>query len=397
VIAGRAASDAGFTVVELLVAAAVTLTVAAGVFTLLNPAHGIFKVQPEVADLQQRLRVGTDALTKDLIMAGAGISAGGLAGTLLNHLAPVLPYRAGLTNSDAVAGRFYRTDAVTVLYVPPVAPQASIRDRLALNAQDLQLIASPNCPPGVPLCGFEEKMRVLLLDDGGGFDVATVMDLQNPVLRVQYGGTLSVPYDAGSTITRVVTHTYYLKTDVPNSTFQLMHYDGYQTDLPVVDNVVKLDFNYFGSAEPPSLLPGKSLDDALGPFTTYGPKPPPIDRDNPDDSWPAGENCVFAVQDGEHRPRLQVLAVGAGQVELGANMLTDGPWCMDARHINRFDADLLRIRRVRVTLRVQAAAASLRGPAGVLFTRAGTAKAGDLVPDQELSFDVTPRNMNLGR
>jgi hypothetical protein len=85
-------------------------------------------------------------------------------------------------------------------------------------------------------------------------------------------------------------------------------------------------------------------------------------------------------------------------VSLGAEMLTDGPWCPDASAANRFDADLLRVRRIRVTLRVESAVASLRGPAGVLFRRGGTSRAAErLVPDQEIRFDVTPRNLNLGR
>ena len=57
---------------------------------------------------------------------------------------------------------------------------------------------------------------------------------------------------------------------------------------------------------------------------------------------------------------------------------------------------LLRIRRVRFTLRVQTAMASLRGPAGLLFTHGGVSRAaGRTVPDIEVSLDVTPRNLNL--
>ena len=78
-------------------------------------------------------------------------------------------------------------------------------------------------------------------------------------------------------------------------------------------------------------------------------------------------------------------------------MLVDGPWLPDAAHGARFDADLLRIRRIRVTLRVQAAAAWLRGPASRLFTNGGTAVAPRYVPDWELTFDVAPRNMNMER
>jgi len=53
---------------------------------------------------------------------------------------------------------------------------------------------------------------------------------------------------------------------------------------------------------------------------------------------------------------------------------------------------------VRVTLRVQVAKTLLRGPAGVLFRHAGTSRGGErFVPDQEIRFDVAPRNLNLGR
>jgi hypothetical protein len=93
-----------------------------------------------------------------------------------------------------------------------------------------------------------------------------------------------------------------------------------------------------------------------------------------------------------------VLSVSNGPVLLSSSMLLDGPWCPDETRVNRFDADLLRVRRVSVTLRVQAAAASLRGPAGSLFRRAGTASsAARYVPDLEVHFDVAPRNLNLER
>lgn len=391
--------NGGFTLIELMVACAITLTVLAGALTLLNPAHGILKVQPEAADMQQRVRVGVEVLTKAIVGAGAGTTTGTGAGPLIDYFAPLLPYRLGVISSDPVAGRFYRSDAITVLAVPQTASETTIRDRLAVTAQELQLNSQVNCPQGRldQSCGFEPKMRVLLFDASGAWDVMTITDVQPPLLRVQYGGSLMVPYEAGSLITRIVVHTYYLKSEIASGTFQLMHYDGYQTDLPVIDNVVKLEFSYFGEPQPPMLRPAKRLDDPLGPYTTYGPRPPLIDRDNPNDSWPAGENCIFAVQDGQHVPRLPVLALGSAQVELGADLLSDGPWCTDAGHVNRFDADLLRIRRVGVRLRVQAASATMRGPAGVLFTRGGTASAGDYVPDQEIRFDVTPRNLDPGR
>jgi hypothetical protein len=73
-------------------------------------------------------------------------------------------------------------------------------------------------------------------------------------------------------------------------------------------------------------------------------------------------------------------------------MLTDGPWCPDAAHADRYDADLLRVRRVRIRLRLQAPA-PFRGPAGTLFSRAGTAiDAHRHVPDRVISVDAALRN-----
>ena len=93
-------------------------------------------------------------------------------------------------------------------------------------------------------------------------------------------------------------------------------------------------------------------------------------------------------------PRLGALGAGVSPVPLDPARLRDGPWCPDAVHPARFDADLLRIRRVRVRLRVQVAVAAMRGPAGRLFARGGTATSAELfAPDQQIVLDVTPRNL----
>jgi len=155
-----------------------------------------------------------------------------------------------------------------------------------------------------------------------------------------------------------------------------------------------LSFEYYGETTPPQLRSG------LIPPTTYGPNPPDLGVDNSADNWGAGENCTFMVSNGAHTPRLSTLQGGNanGVVKLTEEMLKDGPWCPDSAAAGRYDADLLRIRKVRVTLRVQAANASLRGPAGTLFTRGGTSRGSErFIPDHEIKFDVVARNLNLGR
>ena len=187
---------------ETLVAMAITILVMAAVLSIVVPAQGTFQAQPEVADMEQRLRVAADSLTRDLVLASA-----------------VWPYRAGRVNPD---------------------------------------------PPG---SFFADRITIVL----------------------------STPLDS-----TVLLRTYYLRAQDAT----LMQYDGDRTDLPVVDHVTGLAFEHVGFPD---------------------------------------------------------------------------------------------TRRVRVTLRVEAATAALRGPAGPLFARPGTATSAErYVPDRQIRFDVTPRNIDNG-
>ena len=394
--------QAGFTIIEMMIATMMMMAVTAAVFTMMNPAQGTYQAQPEVSDMQQRMRIGVDVLTKDIVMAGAGVYMGASSGSLSNYFAPLMPYRVGDVQDDPAAGVFYRADTISLMYVPPTAAQTGVNKAMGNgNSQELDVDAQKNCGPDkhTQLCGFEDGMRVLIMDVDGTWDYVTITNVQDEALHLQHADKLTGSYASGqAVITQVAAHTYYLKTDVANNTYQLMHYDGASTDAPIVDNVVKLEFSYYGDPQPPQLLPNAVLTSTTGPWTTYGPKPPALGVNNASDAWGAGENCAFMVANGLTVPRLPVLAANEGQVMLTQAMLTDGPWCPDANRADRFDADLLRIRKVRVLLRVQAALASLRGPAGILFTRAGTSTSSTrYVPDQEVRFDITPRNLNLGR
>jgi prepilin-type N-terminal cleavage/methylation domain-containing protein len=394
-------SARGFTLIELLVAMGIMLAVTAAVFAVVNPAQAVFLAQPEAADLQQRLRVAVETLRGDLLTAGAGPTIASPArGPLSRYLAPVMPYRSGDLRADPASGLFHRADTISVVYVPPTSAEARIAvARGSGSALDVETAA--NCGPvAIPdrVCGFQRGMRVLLVEPGGASATATVASVAGSEMQL-HGNFPAASYGSGdAVIAEVATHTYYLKADPRTNTFQLMHYDGHLTDFPVVDNVVALRFAYFGDPFPPALLPGVDLTDRSGPWTTYGPRPPPLDRDDPGDAWPAGENCIFAVVSGAHAPRLGTLVATAGSLAtLEAATLTDGPWCPDVTSARRYDADLLRVRRIHVTLRVQAGAASLRGPAGVLFARGGSATADRWVPDLQIEFDVAPRNLNSGR
>jgi type II secretory pathway pseudopilin PulG len=412
----RLQSEAGFTLFEMLISTALIVVVTGSVFQLLNPSYGTFQAQPEVSDMQQRMRVATDALQKDLIMAGAGTYSGFMVGTLDNYFAPILPHRVGTINADP-AGTFRANalcptkcaSAVTIMYVPNTNAQTTIRVDMPQPSSEIKVHQQPGCgEDSRDLCGFNDGDRVLIFDPSGAYDIFTITNTQDDALHLQHrDNKFTQKYYAGAWITRVESHTYYLDEVPATNTYQLRHYDGFQTDLPVVDNVVDFRVEFFGDPLPPQLV--RLVSDPVGPWTTYGPKPPSIGLDNDKDTWGAGENCIFYVDpvSGRQiaRPSIQTLGTELeGPVSLPARMLTDGPWCPANTNTdgvdmpNKFDADLLRVRQVRVTLRVQVANDLLRGPAGVLFRHGGRSTGGErFVPDQEVRFDVSPRNMNLGR
>lgn len=188
--------------------------------------------------------------------------------------------------------------------------------------------------------------------------------------------------------------TYWLKSDAATATYQLMVNDTSNSiDVPVVDHLVALAFEYYGDPQPPRL---RQPADAAGPWiTTYGPVPP-VTAVAP---FVAGENCVFAHDATAPQPRLPAFDdPGTSPIKLGVAEFTDGPWCPNDGDPDRWDADLLRIRAVHVTVRVEAAPSALRGPASVLFAHGGTSRTADRwVPDQEIRFQVAPRNLNFGR
>jgi len=215
--------NTGFTMVEALLATALSMAVIGAILTVVNPAQMMFRAQGDAADLHQRLRAAADIMAADVRAATA-----------------IRPYRVGATRDDAAVGVYYRPDTLTVLGVPS-AP-------LALDAD--------------------------------------------------------------------ASRTYYLKSTSPSGTFQLMQYDGGLSDLPMLDHVVRLSFDYFG------LMPGEPL------------------------------------------------------VRLEPQTLVDGPWIEDAQH-HVFDADLLRVREVRVLLRLEGTDPLLRR----------------FVPDEEIVLHLATRSI----
>jgi hypothetical protein len=358
-------SEAGYTMTELLVSTAIMITVTGAIFGLMNPAQGSGQVQPEVADMQQRMRVASDTLFKELVMTGAGPYQGATTGSLINFFAPVLPRRTGRVGADPTRGTgSFKSDAITLSYIPNSYSQTTISNAMPPQAAELKVFDQPNCPKGRELCGFEAGMQVIIFDTVGNFDTFVITHVQDAAGHLQHRQQpLNYPYATGAQITQIVSNTYYLD----RNTNQLMRYNGANEEVPLADNVVDLNFEYFGDPNPPRF-----------------PMPPP---GTPNCLYDAGGNYIgpppLAPDDGS-------------LASLPAAILSDGPYCGSG--VNEFDADLLRIRRIRVSLRVQASAATLRGTDPALFMKPGSALGGErAVADYRTSFEVAPRNLNLAR
>jgi prepilin-type N-terminal cleavage/methylation domain-containing protein len=361
-------SDSGFSLIELIVSMTIMLVVTGAIFWLVDPGQSIARAQPEAADVQQRLRVAADLLEKDLIMAGAGTYSGSIAGSLANFFPPILPRRMGATMNDPSMSFF--SDRITISYVPNTAAQTNVRDPMPQPSSEIKVDPQPGCPVNDQLCGFKEGMRCIIFDDTGAFDFFTITEVQTDSLHLQHrppNPDFSKAYTPTehSRIAMVETHIYYLDA----AQVQLRHNDGWLSDLAVTDNTVTLEFRYYGDPNPP-LMPRPLV---------------------------GGSNCIL---DAAGNPKLPTLPSGGQSlIELTPAMLTDGPVCGLAP--NQFDADLYRVKKVAVRLRMQAGPAELRGrnTAGwTLFQNPGrSSSVYRNVPDFEMSYEVAPRNLNLAR
>lgn len=310
----RRHSASGFTLVELLVAAALFCVVSAVLLRLTVTGQQTVLSQGDIADLQQRLRVAASALHDDLLLAGAGPSQGPVRGSLAALLPPIVPARTGDRRADPEG--FHATDRLTLLHVPDSGSQTALAaDAGGAGAPLVIDAAAPGCPRD-GACGFSPGNRVLVFDPSGSgaYDVFTVEAVAAGQVWPAPGSSWSYAYPRGSPVVSVTQRVYYLD----RASQRFMRYDGAGSDNPLVDGVVDLRFTYYA-----------------GPF------------------WQ----------------------------ELSAADLTDGPLAGTAPH--RFDPDLLRIRRVRVTMTVEAPGAA-RG----LDAR---------LRRQRVTFDVTPRNLGEAR
>lgn len=328
--------SSGFTLAEMLVAMALTLTVVSAVAALVAHTDRLARAQPRVMDAQQRARVVAEALGRDLRLAGAGIDRGPMAGSLHHAFAAVWPRRVGRLRADTAATA--RADAITLLYVPDTIVQTSLAAGYVASAGQVAL--SP-CATGAA-CRLARGTTLAVFDSLGRVDLLGVLGGADGLFDVRTLGASAGGFTAGAIVTEVVIRSYYFDP----ASAQVRLYDADGTDQPLMDEVAGLTFEYFGDPRPPR-------------------RPRP---------GPGVANCLYA-ESGDLRPAATLAATDQGLAPLPLAMFADGPWCGAGG--TAFDADLLRVRRVRVVARLRAS-----GPR-------------DPRPDYRVAIDVSPPNLGL--
>ena len=152
----RPSGQSGFSLVELIVAMAVTMVVTGAVYGLMAGGNNAFRREPELTDRQQNVRVAMELIQKDI--ANAGVNMG--------------PLFQSFTQNLNGAGR------ITGPYLDPVTNAPRVADHLEIFGNDG---TCPDAPAGVPAvngsnfnaighipdCYSEDAMVLVTFTNGG--------------------------------------------------------------------------------------------------------------------------------------------------------------------------------------------------------------------------------------
>jgi hypothetical protein len=130
----------------------------------------------------------------------------------------------------------------------------------------------------------------------------------------------------------------------PDGSKSLVRTPAFATSQPVVDGLIDLGISLWGEAAAPQV----TWDGTEG-WASYGPGPPDAAFQDAQAAWPAGESCVTTRTALAPHSRLVDLGPPGTLVLLTRSLLSDGPWCAGGA-TGSYDADLIRLRRVDISM-----------------------------------------------
>lgn len=226
----------GFTVIELLIALAIVLSIAGLLAQVVEPARLAFERVPAELDLHQRGRTVIDVIARAVRSTDTDVAAT----TGLGAFADLLPVVA-LTDPDGAGGRY---STLTVMAPVANAAQGTLEIDQAAPAAALTL-ATTACPDVKEVCGFHPGTTAVIMDDAGHYDVFIVASTLAASRTLTADRAFSHVYPAGSAVIEIDRHTFALAVQGDGS-YSLLRSTAAGAAQPVVDHIAELSFQTSG-------------------------------------------------------------------------------------------------------------------------------------------------------
>ena len=225
-------NEAGFSLLELLIASSMTILVVGGMLLILDGVSDLHRDQQELIDAQQTARLGLDQMQRDVQLAGIGVTG------MLAPLPVVVPTAGG---------------GLDVRY-----NLGNVTARLSAD------MASGSSPLTVDdVTNFETGMIVAIYDGTGSFDLVTLTSVDIGASQLMHdGASKAYQVSDGTAIKRVQTISYTLQTVNDNFWLQRQEDDG--DPQPVAINVRSMTITYYNDANPPQPFVPVTLADQMG-------------------------------------------------------------------------------------------------------------------------------------
>lgn len=212
-------SQAGFSLVELMMASMITVAVLGIAFTTFRDALALNDAVVNLTDSSQNLRAGTNLLVHDLLQAGRNIPTGGIG----------IPSGAGSSaiHRPSPPNRFYTFDNTTATTLSPITTGAALGPIVDGRPTDMVTILMDD-PFLLPLEDVQPAGSVgsvpKLSGDGSSFNVGPQAawlagDSDNGIAPVKAGDLMVFTGNGGGstiqTVTKVDTSTVYFEANDP--------------------------------------------------------------------------------------------------------------------------------------------------------------------------------------
>ena len=226
----------GFTLVELLIAVLISGIVIIEIYNFFNYQQRNYALQDQLVEVQQNLRVGMDALSRDLRPIGYGVPSATSPSAIEKITAATEKSITFLANLSDV-----HTELTNDYDPAALSPNDSI---LYVNSSN----------------GFANG-NIIYVTDGAKWDQATITSVSGPLGTLTISAPLANPYSVGSTVHVVSTVTYTIDTTDKELTRKIDS----GSAQPVCNNLDYLQFKYYDTNNNiianPSPYKNVSLDD----------------------------------------------------------------------------------------------------------------------------------------